>query len=870
MSRASLWRALLALIILVTTGYFAFTQEPRLGLDLRGGTTFTLETRDSPTTQANAESTDRTLEVLRRRVDALGVAEPTLARSGETRILVELPDVTDPAAARDTIGRTAQLTIHPVLGPGDPSVFPGAPTEPTGAPAPVPSGAVEPSPGAEQPVPAEPPASGQPSSPAALGRSDPALSVQPATFTGTQPTPAPGAQPTPQPSGEPGVEAEPPPRAERFDPSKPQQTLLDDRGLPILIGPPALTGEGIGGAGVGVDPQTGIGRFVTIDFRGEGGRRWEELTAAAACNPITDDKRRVAIVLDGEVISSPPVAESVACGIGIVGGSTQITGAFTQEEAQDLAVLIEGGALPVPVEIIAESVVGPTLGADAIDASTKAGIIGLTLTALFLIFIYRLTGLLAALALASYGVISYGTLVALGATLTLPGLAGLLLSAGLAIDANVLVFERAKEEFAGQRTRRLAAALRNGYRNAFSAIADSNITTLLAAGLLFFLATGPVRGFGVTLVIGVLASLVSALLITRVLTDVMAALGPAQRRPAVTGLARLGRVREWLTAKNPDLMRYRKRWLAISGIALVLASAGIAVRGLNFGVEFTGGRLAEYSSARTIEVGAARNAVSEAGFPDAVVQRSGQDDLTVRTPRISDEEADRIESRLAALGGDIDRIRDEQVGPSLGSELRTKALIALGVALLAQLIYISIRFRWTFAAGTVLAMLHDLLIVVGIFAWLGKPIDGVFLAAALTIIGVSVNDSIVTLDRVRELWSQNRTKPLPGVTNAALLQTAPRTINTGLGAMFILAALTFLGGSSLTDFALALLLGLIIGTYSSAFTASPLMLLFEQRNSAPPPMPKRKVPASAERRPAQKRKPAPRPARVSREGGAVI
>jgi SecD/SecF fusion protein len=643
--------------------------------------------------------------------------------------------------------------------------------------------------------------------------------------------------------------------------------VLDDRGFPILIGPPALTGDGVGGAGVGIS-ENGTSRFVTIDFRNDGGRQWEQLTAAAACNPLTDDKRRVAIVLDGETISSPPVAESVACGIGIQGGSTQITGAFTQEEAQELAVLVEGGALPVPVEIIAESVVGPTLGEDAIDASTKAGIIGLSLTALFLVFIYRLAGLLAAIALASYGVISYGTLVALGATLTLPGLAGLLLSAGLAIDANVLVFERAREEFAGQRTPRLASALRNGYRNAFTAIADSNITTLLAAVLLFFLATGPVRGFGITLVIGVLAALVSALLVTRVLTDVMAALGIIQRKPRVSGLANLGRVREWLAVKNPDLMRHRNRWLAISGIALVLATAGIATRGLNFGVEFTGGRLAEYSSATTIDVGDAREAVSRAGFPDAIVQRSGQDDITVRTERIIDEQADAIEQQLAPLGGTVDRIRDEQVGPSLGNELRTKALIALGVALLAQLVYIAIRFRWTFAAGTVLAMLHDLLIVIGIFAWLGKPIDGVFLAAALTIIGVSVNDSIVTLDRVRELWAKNRTKPLPEVTNKALLETAPRTVNTGLGAMFILAALTFLGGSSLTDFALALLLGLLIGTYSSGFTASPLMLLFEQRNSAPPPMPKRRTTTSpTPRRPSgSKGRSGSRPVRVAREG----
>ena len=808
MSRAPLWRALLALLVLTTTGWFAFTQEPRLGLDLRGGTTFILQARDSPTTQANAESTDRTLEVLRRRIDALGVSEPALTRSGDDRILVELPDVTDPTAAREAIGRTAQLTIHPVLGPG----------EPTTARTPAPEQQAE------------------------GGANDDGSGVDPSS----------GAR-------------------ERFDPSAAEQSVLDDRGLPISIGAAALTGEGIGDASVGMD-QTGTSRFVSIDFRGPGGRQWEDVTAAAACNPMTDDRRRVAIVLDGEVISSPPVADTVACRVGIQGGSTQITGAFTQQEAQDLAVLIQGGALPVPVDIIAESVVGPTLGEEAISASLKAGAIGLTLTALFLVVVYRLTGLLAAVALVSYGVISYGSLVALGATLTLPGLAGLLLSAGLAIDANVLVFERAKEEYGaqGQRqrgVRRLAAAMDAGYSKAFSAIADSNITTLLAAGLLFFLATGPVRGFGVTLVIGVLASLVSALLVTRVLTDLMARLGPVRRRPATTGLARLGRVREWLTARDPDLMQHRRRWLAVSALALVLAGSGLFIRGLNLGVEFTGGRLAEYTTAQTVGIDAAREAVERAGFPDAVVQRSGQDDITVRTSPISDEQADEIEAEIAALGGQTDRLRDEQVGPSLGNELRTKALIALAVALVAQLVYIALRFRWAFAAGTVLAMLHDLVLVVGIFAWLGKPIDGVFLAAALTIIGVSVNDSIVTLDRVRELWSANRTGPLPRISNSALLQTAPRTINTGLGAMFILAALTLLGGSSLTDFALALLLGLVIGTYSSAFTAVPLMLSFEEHSSAPPPMPKR----TAGRDSAPTRGGSGyRPVTSSPKGGAVI
>jgi SecD/SecF fusion protein len=796
MTRATTWRVLIALLVLGTSAFFAITKDPNLGLDLRGGVQIVLETQDSPTTQADAAATDRTVEVLRNRVDALGVAEPTLARSGENRIIVELPGLTDASEAEDAVGRTAQLTFHPVLGPGDPAAVVGE-------------------------------------------------------------------EPDPDPSAAPDADDEADAAAEDFDPTE-QQSILSDQGDVIEIGPVALDGEGVGDAAVGLDP-TGTSRFVSVEFRGEGGRLWEQVTGQAACNAPGDPTRRVAIVLDGEVISSPQVDPSVQCGIGIQGGSTQITGSFTQEEAADLAALIQGGALPVPVEILSSSTIGPTLGVEAIDASTAAGIIGLSLTGLFLIFVYRLVGFLSALALASYGLISYGALVAIGATLTLPGLAGFLLSAGLAIDANVLVFERAKEEYAGQRSKRLSAALGNGFNKALSAIADSNITTILAAVLLFFLASGPVRGFGVTLIIGVLASLVSALLITRAFTDLVAGRKWLGKRARVSGLAALGRVRTWLTRKDPQLMARRNLWLAVTAGVVLFSVVGIGVRGLNVGIEFTGGQLLELGTEQTVDVERARGAVADAGFPQAIVQRSGQDDLTVRTGDLTDDEVDTIVGAVGGLGGEVDLIRDETVGPTLGDELRTRALIALAVAVAAQLAYLAVRFRWTFASGTVLAMVHDVLVVVGIFAWLGKPIDGVFLAAALTIIGVSVNDTIVTLDRVRELWGAQRTKPLPGIANTAILQTAPRTINTGLGAMFILAALTLLGGSSLTDFALALLLGLVVGTYSTPFVAAPLVLLLERWNSAPPPMPKAKNSYAS----ANARKKGPQPIFQTRGGGAV-
>jgi SecD/SecF fusion protein len=614
--------------------------------------------------------------------------------------------------------------------------------------------------------------------------------------------------------------------------------LADEGGQPLRLGPAGLTGEGVEGADAQTDPQGVGGWFVTMDFRGSGGRAWAQLTGKAACAPAGDPARRVAIVLDNEIISSPQVDPQVACDVGIVGGSTQITGQFTPEEARDLALLIRGGALPVPVEIIEQRTVGPTLGQAAIDASAKAAVIGVILTGLFILVVYRLLGGIAAIALAGYGLISYAALLALGATLTLPGLAGFVLAVGMAVDANVLVFERAREEYAARRDRSLRAALSAGFRNALSAIADSNITTLLAAGLLFFLAAGPVRGFGVTLSIGVLASMVSALVVTRVLAEWAVNRQAVRRRPQVSGIANLGRVRSWLTERNPDLMRHGRRWLAVSAIAVVLAVSGIVVRGLNFGVEFTGGRLVEYSTSAPVDPEKARAAIAGVGFPRAVVQSSGNDDLTVRTENLSNDQETKIREAIAGLGGQTAKIRDELIGPSLGDELRRKALIALGVALVVQLLYLSTRFRWTFGAAAVTAMAHDVIILVGAFAWLGKPIDGVFLAALLTVIGYSVNDTVVVFDRVREMWAAAARKaPFAQVVNRAVLQTVPRTVNTGLGAVFILGALAVLGGDSLTDFAVALLIGIALGTYSSMFTASPIAIELQARSSAPPHRP---------------------------------
>ena len=736
-------RAIAVLTVVAGAAVLIAVRPARLGLDLKGGTQIVLEAAE-----ARGDAVDRTLEVLRRRVDQLGVAEPSLQRSGDRRIIVELPGVADPAEAVAVIGRTAQLRFHPVL------------------------------------------------------------------------------------AGEPAAE---------------DLVLPDESGGRLHLAPPAVTGEDVRTAQARVAGDFAVTWQVEVEFRGEGSRKWAELTGAAACAPAIDPARRIAIVLDDKVISSPEVAANVACPGGISGGTTAITGSFTQDEAKELALLIRAGALPVPVEVVSQRTIGPTLGEAAIEASVKAAIIGAALTSLYLVAYYRLLGAVAVAGLATYGLLSYAVLLGLGATLTLPGIAGFVLAIGMAVDANVLVYERIKEEHAGGATVR--TAVRNGFSRAWTAIADSNATTLLAAVLLFFFASGAVRGFGVTLTVGVLVSMFTALVVTRLLVDTVARTR-WRERPRLLGLHVGGSLRDWVERRQPDLLRHRRPVLIASAVAVAIAIGGIAARGLDYGLEFSGGRLVEYATGRSAgsaglaDLDRVRAAVAEAGFPRAVVQASGEGNVSVRTGRLSGDELGRVRAAVErATGGQAEPVRDEFVGPTIGSELRRKAVMALGLALAGQLVYLAVRFRWTYGAAAVAAMFHDVVLLLGVFAWLGKELDGVFLAALLPVIGYSINDSVVVFDRIRELRRTRPKVPLLAVANDACLQTVPRTINTGLGALFILVALWLLGGDTLADFALALLIGILVGTWSSVFTATPIAVWLEGK-TVPARVPPARIPAA--------------------------
>ncbi|MEX1164816.1 MAG: protein translocase subunit SecF, partial [Nitriliruptor sp.] len=542
--------------------------------------------------------------------------------------------------------------------------------------------------------------------------------------------------------------------------------------------------------------------------------------------PPGDPRRRVAIVLDDAVISSPQVAVEIPCGQGLGDGGTTITGNFDEASATELALLIRGGALPVPVEVVEQRTVGPTLGQDAIQASLWAALIGVALTTLYLIAAYRLLGLITGIALASYGLLAYALLGSLGAVLTLPGIAGFVLAIGMAVDANVLVFERAKEERALGKT--IRTATKTGFEKALSAVIDSNVTTLIAAGLLFATASGAVKGFGITLALGVLVSMFSALVIVRVIIEWVVSSKRLGSNEKLLGLTAWRGVARWLDEHQPDLMGRSRLWLSIAAGAVLLSLVGIGTQGVQYGLEFTGGQLLEYRTEDPVDVDQLRGELVDRGLPRAIVQSSADDQISIRTTELTADEQRSIVDAVAERGGELDVLREEFIGPTIGAELRRGALIALGLALVGQLLYLAVRFRWTYGAASVIAMFHDVAIVIGVFVWLGRELDGVFLAALLTVVGYSINDSVVIFDRVRERRALEPDRPLADVTNQAALQTLPRTVNTGMGAWFILLALLFLGGDTLTDFALALLVGTLVGTYSSLLVGSPLLLTFER------------------------------------------
>jgi len=566
---------------------------------------------------------------------------------------------------------------------------------------------------------------------------------------------------------------------------------------------PDLTGDRVTSAHPFYDNQ---GYGVAMKLDGDGAKMFGDLTTAHVGD-------RLAIMLDGDVQSAPNIRQP------IYGGEAVITGRFTDKEARNLASVLEN-PLRTPVQIEETRSVSASLGADSIRSGIGAGLLGLALTLVFVLFYYRLAGLVACLALAVNLVMLFGAMCMFNFVLTLPGIAGIILTIGMAIDANVLIYERLREEMAAGKS--LATAVNSAYDKAFSAIFDANLTTLITSAILFWQATGPVKGFAITLTLGIIASMFSALLFTRTCFGYML---------ENFGMKKL-RMLNWIPAHKINFIGKRHVALALSGI-LILGSIGFfAWRGeKNFGVDFTGGDLVVLASKEQVPLPDLRRSAESAGVGETTLQTSideGRELVTVQS-RFGTAEAVVAKLRQDFPSAQWVTEQTDTVGPRIGRELAGRSLFALALGLLGILVYVTVRFEFSFALGAIVALLHDVIITVGVFSILGREISLVMVGAVLTIAGYSINDTIVVFDRVREGLMSGRRGSVAQIMNECINETLGRTILTGGTTLLATAALFFLGGPVLSDFALAILIGILVGTYSSIYVAAPIVLWWAKR-----------------------------------------
>ncbi len=612
-----------------------------------------------------------------------------------------------------------------------------------------------------------------------------------------------------------------------------------DYQLYVLEKTPLASGAGLTSAAAISDQSNPPYWQILFSFGPAAANDFAEATGANIGNPM-------AIVLDGVVVSAPTIRDRIA------GGSGQITGNFEAMEASDLAIALNSGSMVVPVREEFTRTVSASLGQEAVRRGVISSLIGVAVVALFMMVYYMGAGVIAFICLVLNAILLIGAMAYFGMTLTLPGIAGLILTIGMAVDANVLIYERIRDELKLGHT--LLASVDNGFKRATITILDANITTLIAAGVLMQFGTGPIEGFAVTLSIGVCASVFTALVVARALFDF------ALEKRHISKLAMLSMIPD--KAAVP-FMTMRKAAFAASSLAIVLGMAMFGYRGMdNFGVDFQQGTnlMLRVENPNVVPVSEIRAALSAAGFNNPVVQETGGEDASdvntfvVRVGDVTNKAealpenaepaeaptlltvAERIQSALAPLSAEGAAasviIEDEQtVGPAVGAQLRLDALKAIFWAMVFIIIYLWIRFELRFAVGAVAALLHDILVAVGIYSLMGREISMPVIAALLTIIGYSLNDTIVVFDRVREDMQLYRGKgrKFIDILNGAINATLSRTLLTSLTTLFVVVVLFLFGGEAINDFALVMILGVLVGTYSSIFVASPIVFLLQKK-----------------------------------------
>ncbi len=856
------------LILLIVAGLVAAsvaaiaTKKTRLGLELKGGVELVYQGKPTAQSKVTPGSLERAINIMRTRVDQLGVAQPEIQRSGGEEIDVALPDVSNAARAQEEVGRTAQLQFYD----WEPNVI-----GPTG-----------------QKDPKEGTVTGDATSTGPGGVTAGLLEYQ-AVLRAVKRAPilrradttwAPGC--TPQQVNDciygswylldtahekvirgpeetehnlysdlPKLAAGAKLKAVRVNPgtvlvrAHPLESAGGKITNPspnswyVLNDEPVLSGGDITNPTQSNDEATGQ-PDVTFGFSSRGKGVFERVTKEIAHRGqeaqlpgISHEGalQHFAVVLDGQLITTPSIDfNKYPEGIDASTGS-EISGGFTITSAQNLANELQSGALPIKLVLISRSQVSATLGKQALSQGLTALIAGFLVVCLFLLVFYRVLGAIAVGGLVIYGAYFFALIKLIPVTLTLPGIAGLILTIGVCADANIVIFERVKEEIRGGRS--VISGIASGYKHGFAAIVDANVVTFMTAFILFALATAEVKGFAFTLGIGVLVSLFTAVLATQ------AALGAMSRSRLVSHPAALGAARKrkgWTF----DFMGASKWFFSLSGTILLIGALAIGGRGLHFGMDFKGGTRIQTAFVKSVSEGEVANVMKEAGYPDAQVQKFtnasiGGNGYQISTKTLPPNKVDAIQRAFNAKFGSAKNetgtkdFSSTSIGPTFGKTVANAAVIAIIASLLVISAYIALRFEWKYAVPVLIALMHDLLITAGVYALTGREVTTATVAALLTILGYSLYDTIIVFDRVRENVPRMPRAAFSQIVNRSMSEVITRSLATSFCTLLPVLALLLFGGPTLKDFAFALMVGVASGAYSSIFIASPVLTHWKER-----------------------------------------
>ncbi len=867
--RRHLFVLLLVLGLLAVSALVIINQPTRLGLDLKGGVQLVYQ--GEPTGQVKSvsgEDIDRSIEIIRQRIDTLGVSQPEVSRLGTTEISVSLPDITNAQRAIDTVGTTAQLYFYDwepnLIGPekaigGHPgqqppalplkkaraewkaagrNIFNGSENRQL-----IDDGAFPTAYDAALLAAKQPPVANCTTCSTArpryylFERQAPHELIAGPEDTKQGLYVSPTGQKRPRnaivvevPAGTVLVSELPTERSGKTDQTaKPGWYALRDR--------PALSGTDITEPKQNTDQNNQPN--VTFGFTEKGREAFQEVTRqiaqrgqAQAIGPVSAEQASAlsghfAVVLDNEV-KTRPIINFAQNPDGIEGRTgAEISGGFNSiQDAQELATILQIGALPIDLKLISQTQVSATLGGQALHEGIKAGIIGLSLVVLFLLFYYRFLGVIATVALGAYGVIFFALIKLIPITMTLPGIAGLILTIGVAADSNIVIFERIKEEVRAGRS--MSSSIAAGYRRGIATIIDANVVTLLTAFILFVLATAEVKGFAFTLGVGTIVSLLTAVVFTRALLGTMSR-SRLLRSPSALGAS--GKGMRW----HFDFMGASRWFFTISGTILLIGAIALATKQLNFGIDFKSGTRATVALVKPTDEEGVREALGTIGVNNAQIQQVsnpvlGNNVFQVETRELGPSQVKDAKAVLASKFGIVKNgFESTSVGPTFGEQVASAAFKALIFSLLVICGYVALRFEPKFAVPVLIALFHDILITAGIYALTGKEVSSGTVAAFLTILGYSLYDTIIVFDRIRENMPRMPRAAFSQIVNRSMSEVLTRSLATSFSTLLAIGSLLAFGGATLQDFAFAMLVGIASGTYSSIFIASPVLTAWKER-----------------------------------------